>query len=615
MYLAIEGVIGVGKTTLARMLQPSFDADLLLEVFEENPFLSNFYGDRARYAFQTQMFFLLSRYHQQRRGVQEHMEAGRSLISDYTFEKDALFARINLAGDELEMYYRIHEALAEKTVHPDLIVYLRTDADMLMQRIALRDRPYERQMERGYIEQLVQSYDAILHRRHPSPLAGAGDREQRVGLRPQPGRSALYRRSHPPGTAPFTLPGSSADGRITTREKNHAHHPRNPAESRQRWTAARLRQDRNVVCVYLTGSLLSEEPLLGGTTDIDLIFVHPNDPEKPREIVRLTDEVHLDVAHLSQSVFHQPRHLRLDAWVGSYLCAGPLMLHDTQHWFEFTQASAFSQFFRPENVMERSRPAADAARQTWLELHSLTGAPDAHARWAYLKALENAANAIAVLNGPPLTERRFLLQFPQRAQTVGRPGLAGGLVDLFMPEKPDAETWQMWLENWRTAFNAASQLPDFPPRLHPCRQRYYERARGCPVQRSPRSGRLDAAAHLDAGADQPARRLFPAYRLGKRLPELRAGWSRIQPSAGLAGYLPGFSGRNPGYLGSTERSLDPYMGGGIFHRQKACFPQKLWINANKTVDKLSRLWKTRSILTLTDSPESTRYPHIWGYAF
>ena len=115
MYLAIEGVIGVGKTTLARMLQPAFEAGLLLEVFEENPFLSNFYADRARYAFQTQMFFLLSRYYQQRRGVKEHMDAGRSLISDYTFEKDALFARVNLTGDELEMYNRIHEALGEKT--------------------------------------------------------------------------------------------------------------------------------------------------------------------------------------------------------------------------------------------------------------------------------------------------------------------------------------------------------------------------------------------------------------------------------------------------------------------------------------------------------------------
>jgi len=112
MYLAIEGVIGVGKTTLARLLQPAFDADLLLEVFEENPFLSDFYGDRQRYAFQTQMFFLLSRYHQQRRGVPAVLESGKALISDYTFAKDSLFARINLTGDELEMYLRDHEALA-----------------------------------------------------------------------------------------------------------------------------------------------------------------------------------------------------------------------------------------------------------------------------------------------------------------------------------------------------------------------------------------------------------------------------------------------------------------------------------------------------------------------
>src|SRR5829696_2850726 len=104
MYIAIEGVIGVGKTTLARLLQNTFDAEVLLEVFEENPFLSDFYADRERYAFQTQIFFLLSRYHQQRRMVPPVLGEGKSLIADYTFEKDALFARINLRGDELEMY-------------------------------------------------------------------------------------------------------------------------------------------------------------------------------------------------------------------------------------------------------------------------------------------------------------------------------------------------------------------------------------------------------------------------------------------------------------------------------------------------------------------------------
>lgn len=159
MYFAIEGVIGVGKTTLARMLQSSFDAELVLEVFEENPFLSNFYSDRARYAFQTQIFFLLSRYHQQRRNINERIESGKTVISDYTFEKDALFARINIKGDELDMYYNVQEALAEKITPPNMVVYLRATTETLMRRIAQRDRPYERTMERNYIDMLNRAYD------------------------------------------------------------------------------------------------------------------------------------------------------------------------------------------------------------------------------------------------------------------------------------------------------------------------------------------------------------------------------------------------------------------------------------------------------------------------
>jgi deoxyguanosine kinase len=165
MYIAIEGVIGVGKTTLARLLQPAFDSEILLEVFEENPFLSDFYSDRQRYAFQTQIFFLLSRYHQQRRSVPEILASGRSLISDYTFAKDSLFARINLVGDELEMYKRVHAALAEKITMPDLLVYLHASTDVLMGRIAMRDRSYERNMERGYIEMLNQAYEEFFS--HP----------------------------------------------------------------------------------------------------------------------------------------------------------------------------------------------------------------------------------------------------------------------------------------------------------------------------------------------------------------------------------------------------------------------------------------------------------------
>jgi len=159
MYIAIEGVIGVGKTSLARLLKIPFNSNILLEIFEENPFLSKFYEDRVRYAFQTQMFFLLSRYYQQRRGVPDLLKEDKILISDYTFDKDALFARNTLTGDELEMYNQLHSVLAEKIPNPNLIVYLRATTDTLMRRITLRDRPYERDMDQAYIDMVNVAYD------------------------------------------------------------------------------------------------------------------------------------------------------------------------------------------------------------------------------------------------------------------------------------------------------------------------------------------------------------------------------------------------------------------------------------------------------------------------
>jgi deoxyguanosine kinase len=158
MYIAIEGVIGVGKTTLARLLQSHFDARLILEAFEANPFLSDFYSDRDRYAFQTQIFFLLSRYHQQIENVNPVLGIG-NLIADYTFEKDALFAQLNLKGDELETYYSVYRALSEQIHPPDLTVYLKADTQVAMHRIAIRDRSYERNMDFNYIDDLNRAYD------------------------------------------------------------------------------------------------------------------------------------------------------------------------------------------------------------------------------------------------------------------------------------------------------------------------------------------------------------------------------------------------------------------------------------------------------------------------
>ena len=157
-HIIIEGAIGVGKTTLARMLSQHLGTGLLLEVFEENPFLAKFYESRARYAFQTQMFFLLSRYRQQEQQVAQMVRRG-ALISDYMFAKDRLFAQLNLAGDEWGIYQQIHTALAEQIPAPNLIVYLQADTDVLMGRIAQRDRPYERAMDGDYIEAVRQAYE------------------------------------------------------------------------------------------------------------------------------------------------------------------------------------------------------------------------------------------------------------------------------------------------------------------------------------------------------------------------------------------------------------------------------------------------------------------------
>jgi deoxyadenosine/deoxycytidine kinase/NTP pyrophosphatase (non-canonical NTP hydrolase) len=168
-YVAVEGVIGVGKTTLVRLLQPELGGEIVLEEFEENPFLSDFYGDRQRYGFQTQIFFLLSRYRQQTSILPTTLRRS-AVLADYTFAKDNLFAHLNLKGDELAMYERVYAALGEQVRRPDLVIYLRADLDVLMARIAARDRPYERNMDRDYIDHLRQGYEQFMAAYDESPV-------------------------------------------------------------------------------------------------------------------------------------------------------------------------------------------------------------------------------------------------------------------------------------------------------------------------------------------------------------------------------------------------------------------------------------------------------------
>lgn len=169
-YVAVEGVIGVGKTSLARLLCERLQAQLVLEEVEENPFLKDFYRDRTRFAFQTQMHFLFSRYQQQRNLQQTELFASERLVADYLFQKDRIFAGLNLSERELVLYERLVGWLELDVVKPDVVVYLQAQPEVLMERIARRARPFEREMERDYIRELVEAYNYFFFHYTEAPL-------------------------------------------------------------------------------------------------------------------------------------------------------------------------------------------------------------------------------------------------------------------------------------------------------------------------------------------------------------------------------------------------------------------------------------------------------------
>ena len=167
--VAIEGVIGVGKTSLANLLGDRLDAKLVLEKFEENPFLTDFYRDPERYAFQTQLFFLLSRYRQQHETRQTDM-FHKLVITDYMFEKDRLFASLNLDDNEITLYDSVANLLQRNVIPPDLVIYLQADTGTLMNRIRSRQRDFEDAISSDYIDALTQVYNEFFFRYESSPL-------------------------------------------------------------------------------------------------------------------------------------------------------------------------------------------------------------------------------------------------------------------------------------------------------------------------------------------------------------------------------------------------------------------------------------------------------------
>ncbi len=168
-YIIIEGVIGVGKTTLTKKLAQHFNAEILLEQHDKNPFLEDFYKNPHGYAFQTQLFFLLSRYRQQQSIAQRDL-FHQMLIADYLFAKDKIFAHLTLEARELHLYEKIVPLLERDIPRPDLVVYLKSHPKRLMQNIKLRNRSYEREMSSQYIQDLTQVYNQFFSHYSETPL-------------------------------------------------------------------------------------------------------------------------------------------------------------------------------------------------------------------------------------------------------------------------------------------------------------------------------------------------------------------------------------------------------------------------------------------------------------
>ena len=168
-HIAVEGTVGVGKTSMAKVLGERLDAKLILEEFKENPFLVEFYKDSERYAFQTQLFFLLSRYRQQQQLQQTELFT-KTLISDYMFIKDRLFAALNLNDKEMSLYNSVARILEKSVSSPDMVIFLQSDTDRLMHNIKIRGREYEKMIDWKYIDALNQMYNEFFFRYDSSPL-------------------------------------------------------------------------------------------------------------------------------------------------------------------------------------------------------------------------------------------------------------------------------------------------------------------------------------------------------------------------------------------------------------------------------------------------------------
>lgn len=241
----------------------------------------------------------------------------------------------------------------------------------------------------------------------------------------------------------------------------------------------RAYNDKEIIAAYLTGSLANDEldPMLGGTADIDIIFVHKEEPKHRREFVKLTPDFHVDISHRAKSEFKRPRELRLDPWLG-WEMYDPMLLYEREKFFEFVQAGlrAGFEFNAPAPALQRSRSLLSHGRQIWRDLLEVSETVTPRDVAQYMKSLYHAVNAVAELSGPPLQERRLMLEFAGRAETAQRPGMDAALTGLMGASALEPSVIQSWLPDWKVAFESAVESSRVDPRIDPSRVNYYEKA-------------------------------------------------------------------------------------------------------------------------------------------
>ena len=233
---------------------------------------------------------------------------------------------------------------------------------------------------------------------------------------------------------------------------------------------------RYIVCIYLTGSLLREDPFIGGVTDIDLICVHGHPVTRRREVIRLSPEISLDLAHYGQEEFEPPRKLRSEPWMGGDMETVPQVLYDGLRWYDYTRAAATAQFWRAEHIAARASGLLAPARKTWSDLIDDSIPQGLKRVSAFLDAVQGVSNAVICLTGTPLPIRRLMLDLPEKAAQAELPDFYGELIQLFTSEAVTDENLETWLASYAAMFEELKEAKEPPTSLQPFRRAYYEKA-------------------------------------------------------------------------------------------------------------------------------------------